>query len=290
MIASADLVLSTAQATELAACVAELGDLVAIEAAILGHQSLGARLESWFRVGAFCNVAKALWATHDHFVVRNVPPSEDGITGLLLANGLFSGLKSYRGTRIVKQFRMSPWTTELSHTLAEGHFHTDINTSDRPPAATIMQCLIPDPDAPRHGRLRVATLKDVLGALRKAGNSRALRLFMEDEIVMANGTDSETWSGRITDGSTIRFHPETLRAAQRRYGANPPDFEDCLATIHEAALSVSREIDLSRGDVLVVSNRRALHQRSSCTVRFRIFPREFESRTVAVLHALEEPA
>jgi len=287
--AATDVVLSDGQADELAACADELGDLGAIEAAILGRNGLGARFERWLGFAGFCSSAKTLWTMHDHFVVRNVPPSEDGVTGLLLAAGFFSVLKSYRGTRVVKQFRMSPWTTELSHTLAEGHFHTDINTADRPPAATIMQCLLPDPDAPRHGKLRIVPLKDLLGAIHRTGNARALRFLTEDDVVMANGSDSETWSGRITDGSAIRFHPETLRAAQRRYGTNPSDLEDCLTLIHEVALSVSREIDLARGEVLVVSNRRALHQRSACTVRFRTFPREFESRAVAVLHALEEP-
>jgi hypothetical protein len=53
-------------------------------------------------------------------------------------------------------------------------------------------------------------------------------------------------------------------------------------------VSVSCPIDLGPGDILFVSNRRALHQRGACTVRFRSFPRDFESRSVAVMHAVGE--
>lgn len=290
MTASADLVLSHDQADELAAFSTELGGLASIEAAILGKQDLGVHFDKWCSTASLREAAKALWARYDYIVVRNVPPSVDGSTGLLLARAFFPDLKSYRHSRIVKQFRMSPWTTELSHTLADGHFHTDLNTAERPPAATIMQCLAPDPDAPRHGQLRVVSLKRLLEALQRIGDPRVLRFFTQDQVVMTNGKNSETWSGQITDGNAVRFHPETLRSAQRQHAANASDLEDCLATVHETALGVAHEIGLARGEVLMVSNRRALHQRGACTVRFRSFPRDFESRVVAVLHALEEPA
>jgi hypothetical protein len=232
--------------------------------------------------------ASALWAAHDHFVLRGVPPSADGVTGLLLGAALFLELKPYRDGKVVKHFTMSPWTTALSHTLADGFFHTDINTAAHPPAATLMQCMTPDPDSPRHGQLRVVRLADLLSALRSVGHERALRLLTQDRVDMVNDTSPDRWSGQITDGSEIRFHPETLRAAQRRYSSNPPDLEECLAEIHSTALSIAPPIDLASGEMLVVSNRRALHQRNACTVRFRQFPREFESRSVSVLHAMGE--
>jgi hypothetical protein len=211
------------------------------------------------------------------------------VTALLLARAFFPALKSYRGSRIVKHFKMSPWTTALSHTLADGSFHTDLNTAERPPTATVMQCLEPDPNAPHHGQLRVVRLVDLLDALADRGATRALQLLKDDRVAMVSDTSSDCWSGRITDGGEIRFHPETLRAGQRRYGNNPRDLEDCLSAIHETALSISIPIVLSPGDLLIVSNCRALHHRGACTVRFRAFPRDFDSRAVAVLHALGEP-
>jgi len=288
MIPVPELVLTADQSAALLERRAALGDLTSVEAAVVDSDALQETLDDLLGTTGIGAQAAALWATHDHFVVRDVPPSDDGVTALLLARAFFRTLKTYRGGRIVKHFKMSPWTTALSHTLAEGFFHTDLNTAERPPAATVMQCLEPDPDAPRHGQLRVVRLADLLDALQRRNATKGLRLLTKDHVSMVNDTSSGCWSGRITDGREIRFHPETLRAGQTRHGNNPADLDECLREIHEAAVSISSPIDLARGDQLFVSNLRALHYRSACTVRFRTFPRDFESRAVAVLHALSE--
>lgn len=265
-----------------------LGDLARIEDSLvnLGTTiSLSALLGS----GTACD-ALALWRQHDHFVVRGAPAWGDGVAALLLAAALFPRLKTYRQGKIVKHFRMSPWTTALSHTLADGYFHTDINTADAPPDATVMECLQPDPDAPRHGQLRVARLSSLLSALRGQGDQRSLRFLLEDRVPMVNETSFGAWTGTISDGREIRFHPETLRAAAKRGGRLPDDLEERLAAVHAAALSVAPPLDLAAGDILFVSNRRALHYRGPCTVRFHSFPRDFQAREVAVLHAIGEPA
>jgi hypothetical protein len=106
---------------------------------------------------------------------------------------------------------------------------------------------------------------------------------------MVNDTSPGGWTGRIVAQGCIRFHPETLRAAQRRYGTNPLDFESHLQCIRDAALAVSQPIHLGAGEVLVVSNRRALHYRGSCSAVFHSFPRIFTSREVYVLHQRDEP-
>ena len=59
--------------------------------------------------------------------------------------------------------------------------------------------------------------------------------------------------------------------------------------LEEAALAVSRPFDLGPGDVLFVSNRRALHYRGECSVRFTRFPVEYQARAIFVLHQLDEP-
>ena len=281
-----NLELAPAQAAAIATLRAQMGDLETIEAEVLGATTVRARLES--DLEATRQEALGLWRAHDHFVLRRVPAAEDGATGLLVAALLFRALRPYRADRVVKLFHMTPWTKALSHTLAEGTFHTDLNTAKQPPAATLMQCVHPDPDAPRHGQLRVARFRDIVVALRGSDRRNALRLLTEDEVVMVNEASPDKWSGRIDDGNTVRFHPETLRAGLRRLGGNSTDLDDSLRAVHEAALSVSRPIDLGPGDVLFVSNRRALHQRGACTVRFRSFPRDFESRAVAVMHAMDD--
>ncbi|MNJ54508.1 hypothetical protein D3C77_499500 [compost metagenome] len=90
--------------------------------------------------------------------------------------------------------------------------------------------------------------------------------------------------------STIRFHPETLKAAQRRGASFIDPLEEQLDTIHEAALAVSHPIELGMGDTLLVSNIRALHYRGECTVQYLDFPRHFQTRQIHVLHLLDEPS
>jgi hypothetical protein len=231
----------------------------------------------------------AAWNLHDHVVVRSLLPCPDGATGLIVASLCFANLKRYRGGKIVKHFRMSPWTKALSHTLASGFFHTDLNTADLPPAVTAMQCLEADPGAPDYGQLRVARTHHLLERLRKS--DAAVASFLQHErVTMVNETSPAGWEGTMVADGLIRFHPESLVAAQRHLGKNPSALEEHLAAIHQAALDVSFPINLEPGEMLLVSNRRALHQRGACTVRFQEFPNKFESRRVSVFHAHEEPA
>lgn len=233
---------------------------------------------------------REIWVAHDHVVVRNAPPCKDGMSGLLLAAICFETLKPYRGEQIVKHFRMSPWTKALSHTVASGFFHTDINTAPTPPAVTVMQCLEADPGAPNFGQLRVARVADLLDHLKRNDRTAALRFLTKDRVGMVNETSPEGWQGVLVEGENIRFHPESLLAAKKGEFLNPPDMESSLNEIHQAALAVSSPIDLAPGEILIVSNRRALHQRGACTVRFHDYPRHFDARRVGVFHALSEPS
>jgi hypothetical protein len=239
---------------------------------------------------AFRERALALWREHDHVIVRGIPAAGDGASALLVALVLCRRFKAYRGDKVVKHFRMSPWTTDLSHTLQEGHFHTDINTAPEPPVVTTIQCRIPDPGAPTHGEVRVARLPDLLQALRNSGGTRTLSFLQDTDVTMVNESSPGGWTGRIVRGDRIRFHPETLRAAQRRCGTLPDDFEEQLQAIKAAALAVSTPVQLGAGDTLLVSNQRALHYRGACSVVYHSFPRGFTSREIYVLHLLDEPA
>lgn len=286
MIKIPEVVIDPAEADCLLGMRREFRDLAAIEVVCGGPAYLGVRVAE---LNSLRQRILNTWGLHNHVVVRGLPASSDGSTVLFVAMLVFAAIKPYRNGHIVKHFRMSPWTTALSHTTATGTFHTDINTADTPPAATMMQCLDPDPDAPRQGQLRVALVGNLLDELESNGEKDALRFLMEDRVTMLNETSPDGWSGKILDDGGIRFHAESLRAAQRRYGSNPTDMESCLTAINNAALAVSTPINLASGEILIVSNRRALHQRGACSVRFREYPRVFDSRRVAVLHILEEP-
>ncbi|RYZ40607.1 MAG: hypothetical protein EOO71_15305 [Myxococcaceae bacterium] len=242
--------------------------------------------EAWI---GFTDRVRELWRKYDHVVLRGVPEVGEGVSLLLASLALSRRFKPYRKDKVVKHFRMSPWTTDLSHTLKEGHFHTDINTAPLPPVVTAIQCKVPDPASPSQGELRVARLYELLAELHRRNASAALTFLQETDVSMVNETSPGGWTGCCIAEGRIRFHPETLRAGQRRFGKNPIELEAHLQLIHDAALSVSTPIHLGAGDVLLVSNTRALHYRGACTVVFQSFPRAFTSREVYVLHMLDEP-
>jgi hypothetical protein len=231
---------------------------------------------------------RRVFAAQDHLIIRGLPVSAHGATLLVAARTAGSRFRTYRGGQIIKHFKMSPWTTELSHTTREGEFHTDLNTEPRPPAVTAMQCLDPDPGAPRYGVSRVARLEDLLAFLEKSMDIESLRFLTEENVTMLNDRAQSSWSGCVVEDGTIRYHPETLRAAARRSGYRSPVLEERMAGVARAALAVSEPFILDRGDILLLSNHRVLHYRGECSVVFKDYPMDFVSRSVFVLHASEE--
>ena len=231
----------------------------------------------------------ALWRASDYVIVRDLPVLAEGAPLLLASLWCSHRFRTYRDGKIVKTFRMSPWTTDLSHTIREGHFHTDLNTDPEPPAVTVIQCKTPDPGTPAYGVNRVARIGDVLAHLEAAGEHEVLQFLLETPVTMVNDHSPGSWTGRIVAEGRVRFHPETLRAAARRAGSNPEELERWLSAVHTAALAVSTPFWLEAGDALFVSNLRALHYRGECSVSFLKFPLEFQSRTIHVMHQLGEP-
>jgi alpha-ketoglutarate-dependent taurine dioxygenase len=236
---------------------------------------------------AFVEQVAQAWQNRHSLVVRGVP-TDNGATTLLAALSLPARFKPYRKSKIVKHFKMSPWTKELSQTIQEGHFHTDLNTAATPPAATVIHCHKPDPD-PNRGESRVAVLDDLLNELKRRREVETLAFLTEAKVDMVDERQQGSWSGSIVEADTIRFHPETLRAAAQRLHSLPQELEHYLAVIHDCAMAVSEPIQLAPGDALFVSNRRALHYRGECTVQFTKFPRQFLAREIYVLHLQDEP-
>jgi alpha-ketoglutarate-dependent taurine dioxygenase len=214
--------------------------------------------------------------------------SAHGATLLLFAKSVASKFRTYRGGQIIKHFKMSPWTTELSHTTRDGEFHTDLNTEPSPPAITAMQCLDADPGAPEYGVSRVARMADLLAFLEESGDAETLDFLTRSSVTMLNDRSQSSWSGRVVEAGAVRYHPETLRAAARRSRRPEPALEERIAGVARAAFAVSEPFILDRGDVLLLSNRRTLHYRGECSVVFKNYPTEFVSRSVFILHAAEE--
>jgi hypothetical protein len=243
------------------------------------------RTERWRKFSA---AVRSAFESHDYVIIKGLPAIGDGRMLLLIAQILGAEFRTYRGTQIVKHFAMSPWTTELSHTTKEGEFHTDLNTEINPPAITGMQCLDPDPGAPTYGVSRVARLKNLMTFLKQSGDDHTLKFLTERTVTMLNDHSSSSWSGHVVEGDIIRYHPETLRAAMRRQGRVETDVNVRIERIATAALAVSDAFVMNRGDILLLSNYRTLHYRGECSVQFKQFPTQFDSRSVFVLHMSAE--
>lgn len=237
---------------------------------------------------SFCAEARQTFAARDYLIIKGLPVSAHGATLLPAAKSVASKFRTYRGDQIIKHFKMSPWTTELSHTTREGEFHTDLNTEPSPPAITAMQCLDPDPGAPEYGVSRVARIADLLVFLEESRDAATLDFLTREIVTMLNDRSQASWSGLVVKEGVIRYHPETLRAAARRSGNQGLTLEERISGVARAALAVSEPFIMDRGDVLLLSNRRTLHYRGECSVVFKNYPTEFVSRSVFILHAAEE--
>lgn len=244
--------------------------------------------ESWI---PFREQVQSFVRTTGYAVVRGL--NADGGRSLMVASrALGLAFDTYRPGRVVKRFRMSPWTHELSHTTRAGDFHTDGNVSPTPPVATALQCEVEDPGAPEFAEQRVVYLPDLLERL-AAGDDEdaaALSFLTEADAVMGSERVPELWRGRLVENGTIRYHPQSLRVGNRRLGRDAFEVEPVIAAVHRAAIDVSIPFHTRPGDTVLVSNRRALHYRGECSVRFTRFPTDFEARSLFVLHMRDSAA
>ncbi|HVF59747.1 MAG TPA: TauD/TfdA family dioxygenase [Thermoanaerobaculia bacterium] len=240
---------------------------------------------------AFCGLVSATIHRRGYVVVRGLE-ADEGRSLLIVSTALGAAFSEYQSRRIVKRFRMSPWTTELSHTMRAGDFHTDGNVSIIPPVGTAMQCEREDPGGPEYAGQRVAYLPELLKRLASgtSEDTRALAFLTEAEAAMAHERSPEVWRGRLVQNDMIRYHPHSLRVARKRLNKESRELESLIAAIHRAAMAVSVPFHTRAGDILLVSNRTALHYRGACSVRFTRFPTEFDSRSLLVLHLKEHAA
>ena len=271
-----DTVASTFASVEDAEAVALTGD---IAAALHGD-------ELWTE---FSRLVSATIRDRGYIVVRGLQ-ADEGRSLLIASRALGTAFSTYGADRIVKRFRMSPWADGLSHTLKAGDFHTDGNVSRNPPGGTAMQCEVEDPGAPEFAEQRVAYLPEILERLASGSPDEvaAFEFLTRSVAAMASETAPGVWRGRLVQNGKIRYHPQSLRVAAKRLGEQAADVEPVIAAVHRASMDVSQPYHTSPGDIVLVSNTFALHYRGECSVRFTKFPREFEARSLLVLHMKDD--
>ncbi len=241
--------------------------------------------ENWL---LFRDTVNQIYNKHNFAVIKGFGADHNGASLLFAALTIGESLRCYRGNKVIKHFKMSPWTRELAHTLKAGEFHTDLNTEKNPPEITAIQCLEPDPGSPNYGILYVANLPELIREIKQNQNQKILQFLTDEIVTMLSERSSSSWTGNLVDDYMIRYHPETLRAANRMIGKTTHDLEQIIEAIESSARSVSVPIALNLGDLVLISNRRALHRRGKSSVLFEKYPTEFQSRRIAILHASKE--
>ncbi|MBW3535843.1 MAG: hypothetical protein KY453_11620, partial [Gemmatimonadetes bacterium] len=106
----------------LAALATSLGSCEAAEASAIDGTvgDMLREVKDWQQFAAM--IIEHLGRDH-HVVARGLP--NDPAAFVLAASAAGTEFRTYRSNKVVKFFKMSPWTRALSHTIAEGHFHTD---------------------------------------------------------------------------------------------------------------------------------------------------------------------
>ncbi len=167
--------------------------------------------------GAFCDFVTSTLRRCGYIVLRGLE-ADEGRSLLIVSTAFGAAFDTYGPQRVVKRFRMSPWTNELSHTIRAGDFHTDGNVSAVPPIGTAMQCEREDPGAPEYAEQRIAYLPHLLDRLVSgvSEDAEAFAFLTEAEVAMAHQRSAEVWRGRLVKNGMIRYHPESLRVASRR--------------------------------------------------------------------------
>lgn len=169
--------------------------------------------------------------------------------------------------------------------------HTDFAMLKNPPVATIIECQQLDPYE-QGGRNGIATAQDIISLyygtaeldiiLNTKMPFAAINFAGEKEIIFDYALK------RDENGiAKIRFHPTRIHYAFRTLQIEPSK-EQLLVLHHlqKMALSVRQEFSLEVGDILIVNNHSALHDRTTCNLKMNL-KGELSSRSSRILFVQE---
>jgi alpha-ketoglutarate-dependent taurine dioxygenase len=153
--------------------------------------------------------------------------------------------------------------------------HTDFAMLERPPAVTLLRCATEDPLGAPFGVNGVMLAQHIIdhffGAewlplLWTVPLPFAGRKPSGENVVF--GTPVLDVEPGSLDVRSVRFHPSRVHHGFRVRGQDAtPEEAAVLQHLLSAARAVRQEVYLCAGDYLIVSNRRALHDRGRCSLR-----------------------
>lgn len=152
-------------------------------------------------------------------------------------------------------------------------WHGDFATYEDRPELSLVYVTRPDPRGGEYGAWRLASVEDVLAALRATDEGRAALDFLSSTPLPFSYSDDEdprqfvALESRPESRTGLRFYlPSIRRGCLAVYGEVPARIASALAQIERAAGEVGRVVPTREGSLLVASNWFALHDRVRQTV------------------------
>lgn len=236
----------------------------------LGNLSGGPR-EALERVAGFC---RSLLRQNGYVHLRGLElmPDVRGVLALGERLGeVFSDLKQ-QATIVVEA---SPTIgSGLQGNQTESLFlHTDFAMLEQPPVVSMIHCRQPDPMGRDFGQNGISVAQHIVSRL---FGSEILESFFTvplpfggrtpsgEDVILHSPVLTKAERGVLT---RVRFHPSRIHHGFRLLGREATAKEtEVLRLFLEAAGQVRIDLALEPGDVLLVNNRTALHDRTRCSL------------------------
>ncbi len=152
-------------------------------------------------------------------------------------------------------------------------WHGDFATYEERPELSLVYITRPDPRGGDFGAWRLASVADVVAALRATGKGRATLDYLSAEPLPFSYSDDEeprsflVFEARAEGRLGMRFYlPSIRRGCVAVHGDVPRRIASALALVERAADEVARVVPTQEGSLLVASNWFALHDRVRQTV------------------------
>jgi hypothetical protein len=215
---------------------------------------------------------------HDYVIVRKFGISLPSLVSLtyFLSKGKLLRIPSLDNNSFVAIFKMQE-TNELSHTLADGFFHTDYSTHINTPDFVSLQVVRRDPKYPFYSRNSIVLLEEIIYFLER-NNKDLLHFLSTKELPFDNG--KKVVFQKIIDINlgVIKFHEKLISD----YLLKENKYDD-LKKINEFSVLcgfLSKDFVLDNGDLVILSNKSMLHKRGAATLEFDYENKRFQGRIV----------
>lgn len=152
-------------------------------------------------------------------------------------------------------------------------WHNDFSTFPHRPQLSLLWIAAADPGGPERGDWRVASVEDVLVRLKTAVGGRALVRRMRSEPLPFGYEGGDVSFFRLVEPAEhgedgLRFYRRALWEGARIYwGQVPPRVRELTDRVAQAADATGEVLHSREGALLVVDNRRSLHDRLPQSVR-----------------------